>query len=160
MPAATARPKLLDNPEEVRVRGASGGDALFDPARWHALQLKKAPIEEVRRTNGQKATNPDRYPLSTRVIDLTEGCGSVMHGIPYGKKLKDVCGRYSNSGYTECHHNTVEAAPLPTMLVDALVGLVGKAGGRDAIRKRLLTKARAEAVANNAAEEPPGLRQL
>ena len=154
------QPKLLENPEEVRVRGASGGDVLFDPARWQAMQPKKAPIEEVRRTNGQKATNPDRYPLSTRVIDLTEGCGSVMHGIPYGKKLKYVCGRYSNSGYSECHHNTVEAAPLATMLVDALVELVSKAGGRDAIRERLLTKARAEANANGAAEEPPALRQL
>ena len=30
----------------------------------------------------RRRTNPDRYPLSTRVIDLTEGCGSVMHGIP------------------------------------------------------------------------------
>jgi hypothetical protein len=139
------QPKLLENPEEVRVRGASGGDAVFDPARWQALQPKKAPIEEVRRRNGQKANNPDRYPLSTRVVDLTEGCGSVMHGIPYGEKLKYVCGRYYNSGYTECDHNTVEAAAVTSMLIDALVELIQKAGGRDAIRERLLTKARAEA---------------
>ena len=151
------QPKLLENPEEVRVRAASGGQAKFDPERWQALQPKKVPADELRRQNGRKATNPDRYPLSTRVVDLTEGCGSVMHGIPLGDKLKYVCGRYYNSGYTECHHNTVEATPLATMLVDALVELVSKAGGRDAIRERLLTKARAEADHDAAPEEAAAL---
>ena len=154
------QPKLLENPEEVRVRAASGGQAKFDPERWQALQPKKVPADELRRQNGRKATNPDRYPLSTRVVDLTEGCGSVMHGIPLGDRLKYVCGRYYNSGYTQCHHNTVEATPLATMLVDALVELVSKAGGRDAIRERLLTKARAEAEHDPAPEEAVALGHL
>ncbi len=154
------QPKLLENPEEVRVRGASGGDAKFDLDRWRALQSKKMPVSELRRTNGLKATNPDRYPLSTRVVDLTDGCGSVMHGIPYGDKLKYVCGRYSNSGYTECSHNTVEAPAVAAMLINALVELVNKAGGREAIRERLLAKAYAEADTKAEAEEPAVLRQL
>ena len=154
------QPKLLENPEEVRVRGTSGGDAKFDLDRWRALQPKKMPVSEVRRTNGLKATNPDRYPLSTRVVDLTDGCGSVMHGIPYGDKLKYVCGRYSNSGYTECSHNTVEAPAVAAMLINALVELVNKAGGREAIRERLLAKAYAEADTEAEAEEPAVLRQL
>jgi predicted site-specific integrase-resolvase len=154
------QPKLLENPEEVRVRAASGGDAKFDPERWQAMQPKRTSIDEVRRNNGQKANNPERYPLSTRVIDLTEGCGSVMHGIPIGDKLKYACGRYYNSGYTECNHNTVEAAAVTTMLVDALVELVEKAGGRKAIRKRLLAKARAEAEKSTTPEEPAALVHL
>jgi predicted site-specific integrase-resolvase len=154
------QPKLLENPEEVRVRAASGGQAKFDPERWQALQPKKVPADELRRQNGRKATNPDRYPLSTRVVDLTEGCGSVMHGIPIGDRLKYVCGRYYNSGYTQCHHNTVEATPLATMLVDALVELVSKAGGRDAIRERLLTKAHAEAEHDAVPEEAAALGHL
>ena len=157
---ADGQPKLLENPEDVRVRAASGGDAKFDPERWRALQPKKESIDEVRRKNGQKANNPDRYPLSTRVIDLTAGCGSVMHGIPIGDKLKYACGRYYNSGYTECSHNTVEAAAVTTMLIDALVELVEKAGGRKAIRKRLLAKARAEAEQDTIPEEPPALVHL
>jgi hypothetical protein len=154
------QPKLLENPEDVRVRAASGGDAQFDPERWRALQPKKKAIDEVRRKNGQKANNPDRYPLSTRVIDLTEGCGSVMHGIPIGDKLKYACGRYYNSGYTECNHNWVEATAVTTMLIDALVELVTKAGGREAIRDRLLTKARAEAEHDAEPDEPAALVQL
>jgi predicted site-specific integrase-resolvase len=154
------QPKLLENPEEVRVRAASGGQAKFDPERWQALQPKKVPADELRRQNGRKATNPDRYPLSTRVVDLTEGCGSVMHGIPIGDRLKYVCGRYYNSGYTQCHHNTVEATPLATMLVDALVELVSKAGGREAIRERLLTKAHAEAEHDAVPEEAAALGHL
>ena len=154
------QPKLLENPEEVRVRAASGGDALFDPDRWKAIQPKKEPLSEVRRKSGKKATNPERYPLATRVIDLTDGCGSVMHGTPYGDKLKYVCGRYSNSGYTECNHNTVEAPAVTAMLVDALVELVDKAGGREAIRERLLKKACVEATVGAADLEPPELDHL
>jgi hypothetical protein len=154
------QPKLLENPEDVRVRAASGGEATFDPERWQALQPKKMSIDEVRKRNGQKANNPDRYPLSTRVVDLTDGCGSVMHGIPAADKLKYACGRYYNSGYTECNHNWVEATAVTTMLIDALVELVKKAGGRKAIRDRLLTKARAEAEHDDAPAESAVVVQL
>lgn len=151
------QPKLLENPEEVRVRASSGGEARFDVERWRALQPKQASLAEVRRKNGQKATNPERYPLATRVVDLTDGCGSIMHGIPYGGNLKYVCGRYCNSGYTECHHNTVDCSAVTAMLTDALVELVDKAGGREVIRERLLAKARAEAEDAAVASEPAGL---
>jgi hypothetical protein len=151
------QPKLLENPEEVRVRASSGGEARFDLERWRALQPKQASLAEVRRKNGQKATNPERYPLATRVVDLTNGCGSIMHGIPYGGNLKYVCGRYCNSGYTEFHHNTVDCSAVTAMLTDALVELVDKAGGREVIRVRLLAKARAEAEEAAVASEPAGL---
>jgi DNA invertase Pin-like site-specific DNA recombinase len=154
------QPKLLENPEEVRIKAASGGEALFDAARWQQLQKRQTSLSEVRRNNGRRSTNPDRYPLATRVIDLTENCGSVMHGTPYGKKLKYVCGRYTNSGYTECHHNTVETRQLTSMLIKALVELVDKAGGREAIRARLLERARAAATEQATAEEPLALRHL
>lgn len=154
------QPKLLENPEEVRVLAGSGGEARFDPERWQALQPKKATIDDVRRNNGRKANNPDRYALSTRIIDLTDGCGSVMHGMPIDNKLKYACGRYYNSAYTECNHNTVDANAITTMLIDALVELVDKAGGREVIRDRLLAKARAEAEPGAGSEEPSGLPQL
>jgi hypothetical protein len=37
-------PKLLENPLEVRVRAESGGDAVFDPERWEALQPKRLSL--------------------------------------------------------------------------------------------------------------------
>lgn len=83
-----------------------------------------------------------------------------MHGIPAADKLKYACGRYYNSGYTECNHNWVEATAVTTMLIDALVELVKKAGGREAIRDRLLAKARAEAEHNDAPAESAVLGQL
>jgi hypothetical protein len=154
------QPKLLENPLEVRVRASSGGVAAFDLERWQAIQPTKGPLVEGRRKGGRRATNPERYPLSTRVIDLTDGCGSVMHGIPYGDKLKYVCGRYCNSGYTECQHNNVDAPALAGMLVDALIELVDKAGGREVIRERLLAKARAEAETDPGEQEPSMLAEL
>ena len=74
--------------------------------------------------------------------------------------LIDTCGRYYNSGYTECNHNWVEATAVTTMLIDALVELVNKAGGREAIRDRLLAKARAEADHDVEPDEPAALVQL
>jgi hypothetical protein len=149
------QPKLIENPEKDRVRAASGGKVHFDQERWNAIQPKKTTLTEGRKKGGRKATNPDRYPLATRVVDLTEGCGSVMHGTPYGKKLKYVCGRYSTSGYSECHHNTVEVPVVTAMLINALVETVDKAGGREAIRQQLLQKARKEAAQIAVVEEPP-----
>ncbi len=154
------KPKLLENPIDVRVRAKSSDDAPFDFERWQALQPKGITIEEGRRIGGRKPNNPDRYPLSTRVIDLTDGCGSVMHGRKSGERLTYECGRYTNSGCTECNHNAVDANAVSQLVLDALIELIAKAGGRDAIRLRLLAKARAEAAGEMAEAENPVLSHL
>ncbi len=48
---------------------------------------------------------------------LKGDCGSVMHGIPYGKTLRYVCDTYVNSGGANCEHNWVEQEQLlPSVL--------------------------------------------
>ena len=153
-------PKLVENPLDVRVRAESGGDVVFDPERWQALQPARVSLEEGRRKGGQQPCNPERYILSTRVVDLTDGCGSVMHGRKSGDRLTYLCGRHVNSDRTECHHNAVDADACTAMLVEALAALVTKAGGREAIRSRLLERARAEAAADRTPTEPPALPLL
>jgi hypothetical protein len=103
------QPRTLENPLELRVRADSGGEAFVDAATWDALQPKGRAQEEGRRAGGRKPNNPDRYPFSTRIIDLTDGCGSGLHGRKSGERLSYGCGRYVNSGGAECHHNTVDA---------------------------------------------------
>jgi hypothetical protein len=88
---------------------------------------------------------------------MTDGCGSVMHGRKSGDRLTYLCGRHVNTDRTECHHNWVDADACAAMLLDALVELVKKAGGREAIRSRLLEKARAAASAETEPQEPPAL---
>ena len=153
-------PKLLENPLEVRVQAESGGEVVFDPERWQALQPTRMSVEEGRRKAGQQPCKPDRYPLSTRIVDLTEGCGSVMHGRKSGERLTYLCGRHVNTDRTECHHNSVDADACAAMLIDVLVALVTKAGGREAIRSRLQERAQAEAAAEAAPQEPPALALL
>jgi hypothetical protein len=146
------QPHTLENPLELCVRADSGGEAFVDAATWDALQPKGRTQEEGRRAGGRKPNNPDRYPLSTRIIDLTDGCGSALHGRKSGERLIYGCGRYVNSGAAECHHNTVDADAMLKLVLDALVECVTKAGGREAIRGRLLAKqkddARYEALAH------------
>lgn len=150
---AGGRPRTLENPHELRVRAASGGEAFVDTATWHALQPKRLPSDESRRAGGRKSKNPERYPLSTRIIDLTDGCGSAMHGRKSGERLIYECGRYVNTGAAECHHNSVDADAILALVLDSLVECVSKAGGRDAIRARLIERARAEAAGQAPDEE-------
>jgi hypothetical protein len=154
------RPRTLENPPELRVCVAGGGDAFVDKDAWDALQPKGISLQEGRRIGGQKPTNPDRYALSTRIIDLTEGCGCAMHGRKSGERLIYRCGRYVNSGGGECHHNTVDGDAMLRLVLDALVERVTKAGGRDAIRERLLAKAKAEATGSAVTEEHAALPHL
>lgn len=154
------QPRTLENPLELRVRADSGGEAFVDAATWDALQPKGRTQEEGRRAGGRKPNNPDRYPLSTRIIDLTDGCGSALHGRKSGERLIYGCGRYVNSGGAECHHNTVDADAMLKLVLDALVECVTKAGGREAIRERLLAKARAEAGGEAPDEEHAALPLL
>ena len=154
------QPRTLENPLELRVRAESGGEAFVDAAAWEALQPIGRSQVEGRRDGGRKSKNPDRYPLSTRIIDLTDGCGSTLHGRKSGERLVYECGRYVNSGAAECHHNSVDADAMLKLVLDALVECVTKAGGREAIRERLLAKARAEAAGEAQREEDAALPRL
>ena len=133
---------------------------MVDVDAWSALQPKGITLEEGRRIGGRKPNNPDRYPLSTRIIDLTDGCGSALHGRKSGERLLYRCGRYVNSGGRECHHNKVDGDAMLRLVLDTLVECVTKAGGRDAIRERLLAKARAEAACDAPDEEHAALPHL
>ena len=143
---------------ELRVRANSGGEAFVDAEAWNALQPKQRTLEEGRRAGGRKSTNPERYPISTRIVELTDGCGSALHGRKSGERLVYECGRYVNSGAAECHHNTVDADAMLKLVLDSLVECVTKAGGREAIRERLLAKARAEPAGEAPDLDRPRLR--
>lgn len=83
-----------------------------------------------------------------------------MHGRKSGERLVYECGRYVDSGAAECHHNTVDADAMLKLVLDSLVACVTKAGGREAIRERLLAKARAEAAGEAPDEEHAALPHL
>jgi len=59
--------------------------------------------------------DPYKYPMAGLLH--CAHCGSVMHGVPYGKTLRYVCGTYANSGGAKCEHNWVaQDELLPNIL--------------------------------------------
>lgn len=124
------------------------------------MQPKHRTLEEGRRAGGAKIDQSPAPSLSTLIIDLTDGCGSALHGRKSGERLIYECGRYVNTGAAECHHNTVDADAMLKLVLDSLVECVTKAGGREAIRERLLAKARAEAAGEAPNEEHAAIPHL
>ena len=51
-----------------------------------------------------RVKDPAKYPLSCRVIDMTDGCGSIMYGRTSGQRRLYVCGRYSAPN-AQCNNN-------------------------------------------------------
>ena len=87
-------------------------------------------------------TDPAKYPLSCRVIDLTDGCGSVMYGRTSGKRALYTCGRYLKLGGTACSNNQVDAEALLRFTLSSMTEMVDRLGKGDTLREKLLQRAR------------------
>jgi hypothetical protein len=113
------RAKMISNPVEVRIKADAGFGALYDEARWLAIQH-----DLDRRGASQRgiprARDPQKYPLACRVIDMTDGCGSIMYGRTSGKRALYTCGRYMRTAGTECENNQVDAEALNRLVLSCL----------------------------------------
>ena len=130
------------NPAENRIRVEATFDPCFPPGKFAAIQSQTA-----RRAKSQagipRSKDPGRYPLATRVIDLTEGCGSVMYGVPHNKEKAGVtiqtlyykCARYMKAG--ACHHNKVDAEKLLDVTLRALKHSIRQSGSRPELIRKL-----------------------
>lgn len=105
------------NPVENRIRVDATFDPRFPPEQF--VEIQKLTATRAKSQAGiPRSKDPGRYPLATRVIDLTEGCGSIMYGVPHSKQkgglaiqtLYYKCARYMKAN--ACHHNKVDAEKL------------------------------------------------
>jgi len=110
------RPKMISNPAEVRIKANAGFEALYDRESWSEIQQ-----ELDRRGASQRGIprtkDPAKYPLACRVIDMTDGCGSVMYGRTSGKRALYTCGRYMRTAGAECENNQVDAEALHRLVL-------------------------------------------
>ena len=137
--------RIIANDPSIWIQASSGGGIAFDPERWNRLQLKLQG-RSTSEAGKRKAPNPAAYPLSPRVFDLTDNCGSLMYGTT--RKKGDAptyrCGAYMKSQGQQCHHNNVDAEALLRLTIGTIVRTVERAGG--AVKLRAALEARAMAA--------------
>ena len=70
--------RIINHPSLVVTSNLPSDPRFFDPVRWEAIQA-----ETQKRSRNQRGLprnrDPGRYPLSCRVINLTDGCGHIMY---------------------------------------------------------------------------------
>ena len=111
--------RKVRNADAEMTQAAAGFDGHYESERWEAIQ-QQMDERSTNQAGVRRAKDPGKYPLATRVIDLTEGCGSIMYGAPHSGKRVYKCGRYQKSGGSDCHHNSVDAEALLSVVLQVL----------------------------------------
>jgi DNA invertase Pin-like site-specific DNA recombinase len=150
------RGRMVENDTAVRIRATSGGEARFDPDRWHRLQEGLASRGTAQRGK-RKAHDPAAYPLTPYVFDLTCGCGGIMHGVTRkdrgaGRPLYR-CSIYTKSEGAQCHHNNVDAEALLRFTAKEIVTRLRTCAGRERLRAAVEAKIHQSMKAPPSAED-------
>ena len=135
-------PRLVENDSSVVISKDTGGQPLYDRDRWEEIQRRLEARGKCQR-GIPRAKDPAKYPMSCRITDLTNGCGSVMYGIVNGKRKLHVCGRYMRTEGAECHKNSVDAEAALRFTLKTIRQLVDRHGDRGRLREKLLERAQA-----------------
>ena len=137
------KPKRISNDPSLIISAPLPADPRFDPTRWEAIQAETLKRSKVQR-GVSRTRDPARYPLSCRVIDLSNNCGSLMYGHASGQRLVYTCGRYMATGGADCDNNTVDAEALLRFTLDTLWELTERLGCREKLKRKLLERASRE----------------
>ena len=147
--------RVIENDSTLWIRADSGGGAFFDNDRWHRLQAKLTERGQAQRGK-RRASDPNAYPLATRVFDLTDGCGSIMQGAARRDRGEGRptyrCGVYMKR-QGECHHNTVDAEALLRFAVSTIATIVKRAAGMEKLRAAIRARIEALAVESRSPEQ-------
>ena len=124
-------------PIEQRVVASTG----YRPNADEELFRKCQALGEERgrhRRGIPRARDLAKYPLSTRIIDITPHCGETLYGRTESGKPKYECSRYRNSGGRECARNVVDGEGALRFVLDVLRQRTVQCGGRAKLRERLM----------------------
>jgi hypothetical protein len=151
-------PRLLDDERELsadgRVRTTINDPSLriskqvgpghFDPQTWQKIQRQMDERGSSQR-GIPRAKDPARYPLACRLVDLTDGCGSLLYGRMTHNRSVYTCGRYMRTAGAECASNQVDAEAMLRFTLKTLKQFVECHGNRERLRQKLLQRALREA---------------
>jgi len=138
------RARTVLNAPSLTVRAPTGVEPLLEPRCFE--EMNRQIEERGRNQRGIPRTkDPARYPLSCRIMDLTDGCGAVMYGRMHGQRSIYVCGRYMRTEGTECSNNAVDGEAMLRFTLQTLHQLVERPGNREKLRQLLLERAHQQA---------------
>ncbi|HEY7308435.1 MAG TPA: recombinase family protein [Gemmataceae bacterium] len=141
--SATGSVRTIINDASLRI-SKQVGEAKFDPEQWQEIQRQM--VERGKNQRGiARAKDPARYPLACRLVDLTDGCGSILYGRTTQARAVYTCGRYMKTAGAECASNQVDAEAMLRFTLRTLKQFVDLPGRRDKLRQKLLERARREA---------------
>ncbi len=123
------RPRLVQNPMECRISGELGFEPRYDVRKWEKIQSQMTSRSTSQR-GVPRVKDPTKYPLSTKVVDMTDGCGWGMYARTNGKRRQYVCGRYMSTSGAECEHNSVDAEALLLAILQMISKGYSAVGGR------------------------------
>ena len=141
------KPKRILNDPSLITTSQLPSEPKFDRARWEAIQAETRRRSKVQR-GISRTRDPARYPLSCRVIDLSNDCGSFMYGHTSGQRLVYTCGTYMATGGADCDNNTVDAEAILRFTLDTLWELTDRLGARERLQQKLLERAYREQPEN------------
>jgi hypothetical protein len=132
----TGRPKVILNDEALLIRTSSKMTPRYDSEKFEEIQIQ---IAERRKSQAglTRSRDPGKYPLATRVIDLTDGCGSIMYGRTHHRSRLYGCGRYMRTSGAECHWNAIDGEILLQFVLKALARIMGSGRCREKLRSKL-----------------------
>jgi hypothetical protein len=143
------RPKLTKNDRSLVISVETGFGSQYDAKKWQEIQAR-VQARGAKQKGVSKVREPGKYPLSCRLVDLTDGCGSILYARENGKRRMYVCGRYMKSAGAECENNAVDAEAMLRVTVESLCQLMQFGGAEDRLRAMLAAataKAPVDAVA-------------
>lgn len=148
------RTRVVMNDPSVQITSTIGCESRFDESRWRDIQTQTEARGQSQR-GVPRAKDRARYPLSCRLVDLTDGCGSILYGLTNGGRALYKCGRYMRTVGAECQSNSVDAEAMLRFTLRTIGHLVDRRGNRDRLRALLEERAQHErAGADNRATLP------
>ncbi len=136
----TDNPRTVMNDTSVTITAKTGIDPLIGEDRFQ--KIRKQTEERGKSQRGIPRTkDPARYPLSCRLVDLTDGCGALMYARKHGERPIYVCGRYMRTNGAECENNTVDGEAMLRFTLRTLRQFVDRHGNRRKFRELLLQRA-------------------
>ena len=135
--------KKVSVPIEQRIVASTGYKPSVDEELFRTCQALGEERGQHQR-GIPRARDLAKYPLSTRIIDITPGCGATLYGRTESDKQKYECSRYRNSGGRECARNVVDGEEAIRFVLGVLQQRTIQCGGREKLRAKLVKIAAAQ----------------
>jgi hypothetical protein len=98
--------------------------------------------------------------LALKIFDMSDRCGYPLYAKTSGERPVYLCGRYMQSGGKECNHNAGDGEAALKLTLGFLHDAVGRIGGREAMREKLMRIAERERASGAKVNNIDDIRRL